>query len=220
MSLAKNSARAGLGLQVSYTFSKSIDDTSSVINSSIAGAGVVLQTPPQDPWNPSAEKGASTFDVTHVFTLSWIQLLPLDRVRFLRPLGRTLTSGWQFLNITTLMSGSPFTVYSGVQQTGAGAGGTDRPDLVNPPHFHQPRRAQRRLDAATAMPRSSTFRSIFPTAPAQTTALRHARPQHFPRSELPQLRRRSDQRHVRPPRQQRISVPSNSAPSSSTSLTS
>ena len=33
------------------------------------------------------------------------------------------------------MSGSPFTVYSGVQQTGAGAGGTDRPDLVTTPHF-------------------------------------------------------------------------------------
>jgi hypothetical protein len=38
--------------------------------------------------------------------------------------------GWQFLNITTLMSGSPFTVYSGVQQTGAGATGADRPDLI------------------------------------------------------------------------------------------
>jgi hypothetical protein len=43
--------------------------------------------------------------------------------------------GWQFLNITTLTTGSPFTVYSGVQQTGAGAGGTDRPDLVKMPHL-------------------------------------------------------------------------------------
>ena len=135
MSLAKNSARAGIGLQASYTYSKSIDDTSSVIGGSIAGAGVVLQTPPQDPWNPRAEKGPSTFDVTHVFTVNWIQLLPFDRVGFLRPLGRTLTSGWQFLNITTLMSGPPFTIYSGVQQTGVGAGGTDRPDLVTTPHF-------------------------------------------------------------------------------------
>ncbi|HZR58477.1 MAG TPA: TonB-dependent receptor [Terriglobales bacterium] len=134
-SVAKNSPRAGLGLQASYTYSKSIDDTSSVIGGSIAGAGVVLQTPPQDPWNPRAEKGASTFDVTHVFTVSWIQLLPFERVSFLRPMGKTLTSGWQFLNITTLMTGSPFTVYSGVQQTGAGAGGTDRPDLVAMPHF-------------------------------------------------------------------------------------
>ena len=135
MSLTKNSARAGIGLQASYTYSKSIDDTSSVIGGSIAGAGVVLQTAPQNPWDPRAEKGASTFDVTHVFTVSWIQLLPFDRVGFLRPLGKTLTSGWQFLNITTLMTGSPFTVYSGVQQTGAGAGGSDRPDLVSTPHF-------------------------------------------------------------------------------------
>jgi hypothetical protein len=135
MSLTKNSARAGLGLQASYTYSKSIDDTSAVLGGSIAGAGVVLQTGPQDPWNPRAEKGPSTFDVTHVFTVSWIQLLPFDRVSFMRPLGKTLTSGWQFLNITTLMTGPPFTVYSGVQQTGAGAGGTDRPDLVTMPHF-------------------------------------------------------------------------------------
>ena len=31
--------------------------------------------------------------------------------------------------------GSPFSVYSGIQQTGAGAGGTDRPDQVGPSHF-------------------------------------------------------------------------------------
>ena len=134
-SLSKNSPRAGIGLQASYTFSKSIDDTSSVLGGILSSAGVVLQTLPQDPWNPRAEKGPSTFDVTHVVTLSWIQLLPLDRLSFLRPLPRTLTKGWQFLNITTLTTGSPFTVYSGVQQTGAGAGGTDRPDLISMPHL-------------------------------------------------------------------------------------
>jgi Carboxypeptidase regulatory-like domain len=134
-SLSKNSARAGLGFQASYTYSKSLDDTSAVLGGLIAGAGVVLQTLPQNPWNPGAEKGPSTFDATHSFTLSLIQVLPLDRVSFLRPLGRALTRGWQFLNITTLTSGPPFTVYSGIQQTGVGAGGTDRPDLVKQPHF-------------------------------------------------------------------------------------
>jgi hypothetical protein len=134
-SVSKNSARAGLGVQGSYTYSKSLDDTSAVLGGQIAGAGVVLQTLPQNPWNPGAEKGPSTFDATHSFSLSLIQVLPLDHVGFLRPLGRTLTRGWQFLNITTLTSGSPFTVYSGVQQTGVGAGGTDRPDLVERPHF-------------------------------------------------------------------------------------
>ncbi|MGA8311286.1 MAG: TonB-dependent receptor [Terriglobales bacterium] len=134
-SVSKNSARAGLGLQASYTYSKSLDDTSSVLGGLIGSAGVVLQTLPQNPWNPGAEKGPSTFDATHSFTVSLIQVLPLDRARFLRPLGKTLTRGWQFLNITTLTSGSPFTVYSGVQQTGVGSAGADRPDPVKQPHF-------------------------------------------------------------------------------------
>jgi hypothetical protein len=133
-SLTKNSARLGLGLQASYTFSKSLDDTSAVIVGA-GSAGTILQTGPQNPWDPSAEKGPSTFDVTHVFAASVIQLLPLDHINFLRPLGKTLTSGWQFLNVTTLMTGSPFSVYSGVQQTGAGSAGADRPDLVTMPHF-------------------------------------------------------------------------------------
>lgn len=132
-SLTKNSPRAGLGLQVSYTYSKALDDTSAVLGSLLGTAGVTLQAQPQNPWDPGAEKGPSTFDVTHVFSGSVIQLLPFDRVGFLRPLPRAITSGWQFLNITTLTSGSPFTVFSGVQQTGAGAGGADRPDLIAKP---------------------------------------------------------------------------------------
>ncbi len=129
-SLSKNSARLGLGLQASYTYSKSLDDTSSVLGGLLGTSGTVLQTGPQNPFDPSAEKGPSTFDVTHAFNVSVIQLLPLEKVSFLRPLGRTFTRGWQVLNITTLTTGSPFTVYSGVQQTGAGLGGGDRPDLV------------------------------------------------------------------------------------------
>ena len=129
-SLSNKSPWAGLQMQASYTYSKSLDDTSSVLGGLLGTAGVILQALPQNPWDPSAEKGPSTFDTTHAFTLSVIEFLPLDHVSFLRPLGRTLTSGWQVLNITTLTSGPPFTVFSGIQQTGVGAGGTDRPDLV------------------------------------------------------------------------------------------
>ena len=134
-SLTKNSARLGLGLQASYTYSKSIDDSSAVLGGLFGTAGTILQTLPQDPWDPSAEKGPSTFDVTHAFNVSVIQVLPLERAGFLRLLGKPLIKGWQFLNITTLTTGSPFSVYSGIQQTGAGAGGTDRPDLVAAPHL-------------------------------------------------------------------------------------
>ena len=141
-SVAKNSSRTGLGFQASYTYSKSLDDTSAVLGGLFGSAGPVLQTLPQNPWNPGAEKGASTFDVTHVFAVSLIQMLPVDRIAFLRPLGRPLTSGWQFLNITTLMSGPPFTAYSGIQQTGDGSGGTDRPDLVAQPAFSTSRKVR------------------------------------------------------------------------------
>jgi hypothetical protein len=134
-SVSQNTPHKGLSFQASYTFSKSIDDTSAVPGGISGSPGVVLQTLPQDPFNPKADKGPSTFDVTHVFALSLIQRLPLERVGFLQPLGKTLTKGWQLLDITTLTTGPPFTVYSGVQQTGVGAGGTDRPDLLTMPKF-------------------------------------------------------------------------------------
>ena len=135
VSATKNSPRRGLGIQASYTFSKSIDDTSAVVAGYGGPSGTIIQAVPQDPWHPAADKGPSTFDVTHAFTSSVIQILPIDHVSWFRPLGRRLTTGWQVLNITTLTSGMPFTVYSGIQQTGVGAGGGDRPDQIARPAF-------------------------------------------------------------------------------------
>ena len=134
-SVTQTATRIGLSYQASYTYSKSIDDTSAVLGGLPSNAGVILQTLPQNPRDTSAERGPSTFDVTHAFSLSLVQGLPLDRVGFLKPLGNYVTRGWQILNLTSLSSGMPFTVYSGIQQTGAGAGGTDRPDLVTMPDF-------------------------------------------------------------------------------------
>jgi hypothetical protein len=136
VSLQKTSARAGLGFQVSYTFSKTLDDTSSVYGGISNNTGSsVLQTFPADPRNPGLEKGPSTFDLRHVLAFNLIQTLPFDRAEFLRPLGRRLTSGWQFLNISIFTSGPPFSVYSGVQQTGVGSPGigVDRPDQIGQP---------------------------------------------------------------------------------------
>ena len=133
--VAKTSPRLGLGFEASYTYSKSLDDTSAVLGGFLGLTDPVLQTSPQDPRHPALDKGPSTFDVTHVFTLSAIQNLPLDRAAFLRAVNPKLTSGWQILNITTLTTGSPFTVYSGIQQTGIGSAGADRPDQIGRPVF-------------------------------------------------------------------------------------
>jgi hypothetical protein len=133
--LEKTSARLGLGFEAAYTYSKSLDDTSAVLAGLLASSGPVLQTVPQDPRHTGLEKGPSTFDTTHVFTLSMIQSLPFDRAGFLRPVNKKVTSGWQILNITTLTSGPPFSVYSGIQQTGMGSAGADRPDQIARPVF-------------------------------------------------------------------------------------
>jgi hypothetical protein len=133
--LEKTSARLGLGFEAAYTYSKSLDDTSAVLGGFLNTSDPVLQAMPQDPHHPALEKGPSTFDTTHVFTLSLIQSLPFDRAGFLRPVSKKLSSGWQILNITTLTSGPPFSVYSGIQQTGMGLGGADRPDQIGRPVF-------------------------------------------------------------------------------------
>ena len=132
-SVSKTSGRYGLGFMANYTLSKALDDTSSILGPGVGGAGNVQLALPQNPWDPAADKGPSTFDIRQILALSAIQVLPFDRVGFLRPLGSHLTSGWQLLNITTLTTGSPFTVYSGIQQSGFGAGGADRPDQVGKP---------------------------------------------------------------------------------------
>lgn len=111
-SLSKSNSRLGLSFQASYTFSKSLDDTSTLLGGIPNNAGVVVQALPQNPRDATAEKGPSTFDVTHAFSLSLVQLLPFDRVSFLRPLSTKITHGWQLLNVTSITSGPPFTVYS------------------------------------------------------------------------------------------------------------
>jgi hypothetical protein len=134
VSAQNNLTSWGLGFQASYTFSKSIDDASAVFGGFLSGSsGAVSQTAPQDPFHTRAEKGPSSFDISHALTFSIFQDLHADRLWLLRPFGGTLTGGWQLLGIGTLQTGSPFTIYSGVQQTGAGSGGTDRPDQIGQP---------------------------------------------------------------------------------------
>ena len=134
VSVTKTSLRYGLGIQASYTFSKSLDDTSAVLGGFVAsGSGTVLQSSPQDPFNLRAEKGPSTFDATHSFSFNAVQDLAVGRVPLLRPLGKRFTSGWSLLGVGSLATGSPFSVLSGIQQTGIGANGADRPDQIGTP---------------------------------------------------------------------------------------
>jgi len=141
VSISGTVAHGGPGIQAGYTWSKSIDNASAVIGSTGA-TGNVSSPFPQNPFDYHPEKGPSNFDVTHVFGISAAQDLHLEHTGFNRLVGRKLAYGWEVLSIGTIASGSPFTVYSGIQQTGAGAQGVDRPDQIAVPHLSTARRVR------------------------------------------------------------------------------
>jgi hypothetical protein len=124
----------GPAFQANYTWSKSIDDTSSVGGTSATSTvGAIAQAAPQNPFDTHPERGPSVFDTTNSFSLSLTQSLPVDAIHPLNHVSPKLTRGWQLISISSLSGGTPFTVYSGIQQTGAGSANTDRPDQIAKP---------------------------------------------------------------------------------------
>jgi hypothetical protein len=133
-SLAGSVGHGGPGIRASYTWSKSIDVTSEVIGGT-GSTGAVASGFSQNPYDTRPEKGPSAFDVAHSFNLSLAQDLHLEKAQLLRPVRRKATYGWELLSISSISSGAPFTVFSGIQQTGAGSNGVDRPDQIAIPHL-------------------------------------------------------------------------------------
>jgi hypothetical protein len=93
----------GLGFQAYYTYSKSIDDASSIGG----GAGVVSQ----NPFDIAADRGLSTFDQRHKFTGSWMYDLPFGENRAFVHKGAWshILDGWQLSGDFTIGSGLYFT---------------------------------------------------------------------------------------------------------------
>jgi Carboxypeptidase regulatory-like domain len=133
-SLSGSIGHGGPGIQASYTWSKSLDTTSEVLGGT-GSTGAVASGFSQNPYDTHPEKGPSAFDATHSFSLSVAQDLHLESVGFLRPISRKATYGWELLSISSMSSGAPFTVFSGIQQTGAGNNGVDRPNQIAVPHL-------------------------------------------------------------------------------------
>ena len=97
-SLSGTVGHGGPGIQASFTWSKSIDNTSMVIGGT-GSTGAVTSGFSQNPYDTHGEKGASSFDVTRGFGLSVAQDLHLDSVGFLKPLSKKITYGWEMLSI-------------------------------------------------------------------------------------------------------------------------
>lgn len=99
-----------------YTWSAFIDDASELFNPN-AQADVAV---PQDSFNRKAERGRSTFDRPHRFTVNSVWEAPMFRSQK-GVIGKIL-GGWQVSPFLTLQSGAPFTPLNGADPAGRLAG--------------------------------------------------------------------------------------------------
>ena len=118
----------GFSLLASYVWSKSMDISSS------EPANITLTLSNQ--LNPKADWARSDFDVPNRFIASYVWAPP--NTRRLGFIGRHVLSNWQLNGITTLSSGSPFTITSGVDSNLDGIN-TDRPNEVANPFLSEGR---------------------------------------------------------------------------------
>jgi hypothetical protein len=106
----------GLQSQLSYTWSKCLDDASGTY-------GLEGGIPWSNPLNGSYDRGRCLFDRPQVFRWSGVYALPFKQNR--------LVSGWQLSGGFVAQSGSPWNVIIGFDQSGS-AVANQRPNVVLP----------------------------------------------------------------------------------------
>jgi hypothetical protein len=110
----------GWQAQVSYTWSKSIDNGSGTYG--LDGGGIS-----SNPFDVSLDRGLSNFSRTHNFRLSGIYAIPVK----MNGIVGGIVNGWQFTGVFTYLSGAPFNPTSATNRVFTGTGSNaGRPDLV------------------------------------------------------------------------------------------
>jgi len=119
---ARKSAKNGLTLNATYTYSKSLD-----VNSLGSQGGYVFQ----DSYNPGNNYGPSDFDVRHRISANSIYDLPFK--------GNRLVEGFRLAGIVQWQTGNPINVVNPVSTFNGLNGGTAtvRPNVVAPIKVHK-----------------------------------------------------------------------------------
>ena len=138
--------RSKFAYNVSYTFSRSMDDASS------PGPTESETNFPQNVNNlfgRGGEWARSSFDHRHQFVLSGAYQLPF----------KGILSGWRVNPIFTAQTGGPFTVNLAVDQANVGAGPAQRPNQLRSPNLPSDQRTPDHWfdTAAFSLPTPSTF---------------------------------------------------------------
>jgi outer membrane receptor protein involved in Fe transport len=102
----------GLRAQLSYTFSRAIDDASGINSQDYSdGSPYVL-----DFYDRKIDRGLSQFWAQHVLVANWSYELPF--ARSMKGVGGLFLKGWQLNSITTVQTGHPFEVRLGFNRSG------------------------------------------------------------------------------------------------------
>ncbi|OGS04385.1 MAG: hypothetical protein A3G41_06970 [Elusimicrobia bacterium RIFCSPLOWO2_12_FULL_59_9] len=109
--------RRNVQAQVNYTWSRCIDDGGEPAGSMSGGSSPTIWT---NPFDRSIDKGLCYFHAKHMFKANGLVHLPFR--------GNRVVEGWKLASIVTASTGVPFTVSTGFDLSGLGAG--VRPDYV------------------------------------------------------------------------------------------
>ncbi len=115
---------SGMSALVSYTYAKSIDETSGIRTN---GGDTLF---PMNSYCQRCERALSTFDTRHRLVGSMLYELPFGKGRkhaITNPVLNAIAGDWQLGNIVTLSTGFPMTVFTGSDRSNTG-GGNDRPN--------------------------------------------------------------------------------------------
>jgi hypothetical protein len=134
----------GLTLNAAYTFSKLIDDASSVFSQTIFTGPVLNTTGPADAFNRHLEKDISSGDIPRVFALGWVYDLP--RVWKIR--------GWQIAGLVRVQAGDAVPISQATNNNSSLGFAVQRPNRISDPNHFNGRSVAKYFDtgAFTAAP--------------------------------------------------------------------
>ncbi len=114
----------GLFMMANYTWSRTIDDSTNELFSSL-----VNPRRPQNPYNLKNERGLSALDMPHKFSLSWSYEIP--RFFSSNSFANKVVDGWQISGSYLAQTGQPITALAGQDANGDFDAAGDRA-LLNP----------------------------------------------------------------------------------------
>lgn len=128
----------GLTVNAAYTFSKLIDDASSVFSQTIFTGPVLNSTGAADAYNRHLEKDVSSGDIPRVFALGWVYEIP--RVWKL--------SGWQIAGLVRVQAGDAVAVTQATNNNASLGFAVQRPYRVADPNHLDGRSVARYFNTA------------------------------------------------------------------------